>query len=127
MKCYGAIEAGGTKIVCGIGSGPEDLETVVFPTRTPDETIANIVCYFRERIVVRPISAVGVASFGPADIDPSSPTFGLITSTPKPGWRNTDLISPLVEFRVPIAFDTDVNAAALGEATWGAGSGVDDL
>lgn len=119
----GAIEAGGTKFVCGIGT--EDgtiLERVSFPTERPETTLANVVAYFRDKDV----SAIGIGSFGPIDIDPSSPTYGSVTTTPKPGWGNYPFLPELRKhFDVPFGWDTDVNAAALGEATWGAAAGLD--
>ncbi|HWI61701.1 MAG TPA: ROK family protein [Symbiobacteriaceae bacterium] len=125
MKLYGGIEAGGTKFVCAVGTGPTDLRSVEsFPTTTPSETIGRVVEYFRRQ--PEPVSAIGIGSFGPVDPDPTSPTFGWITSTPKPGWRNTDLRGQVQQaLQVPVAFDTDVNAAALGEYRWGAAQGLD--
>ena len=121
---YGGIEAGGTKWVCAVGSGPEDIRALVtFPTTTPEETLATAVRFFAEH---GPIEALGVGSFGPIDLRQASPAFGTITTTPKPGWGGTDLLSPLrAAFGVPVAFDTDVNAAAIGELHWGAAAGLD--
>jgi fructokinase len=121
---YGGIEAGGTKWVCAIGTGPDDLRDIVtFPTTTPDETIARAVDFFAHH---GSVAAVGVGSFGPIDIRPGSPTWGHITTTPKPGWANTDVAPALAKtLDVPVAFDTDVNAAALGEHRWGAAVGLD--
>lgn len=121
---YGGIEAGGTKWVCGIGSGPDDLEqTVSFPTTTPDETIARAVDFFERS---GGLTAVGVGSFGPIDVRRSSPTWGHITTTPKPGWADTDVVSALhLALDVPVGFDTDVNASALGEQRWGAAVGLE--
>jgi fructokinase len=121
---YGGIEAGGTKWVCGIGSGPDDLaQTVSFPTTTPDETIGRVAGFFAAD---GGVTAVGVGSFGPIDVRRSSPTWGHITTTPKPGWGGTDVVSALQRsLDVPVAFDTDVNAAALGEHRWGAAVGLE--
>ncbi len=115
----GGIEAGGTKWVCATGSGPDDLQQVIsFPTTTPVETIARAVDFFSRN---GDVDALGVGSFGPIDIDG-----GLITTTPKPGWANTDVVGALRSaLGVPVAFDTDVNAAALGEQRWGAAAGLD--
>jgi fructokinase len=124
MKRFGGLEAGGTKFVCAIGQGPEIVERISIPTTTPGQTIGQAVAFFRERNV----AAIGIASFGPVDLDPASPTYGFITATPKPGWRNTDIVGPFVRATgVPVGFDTDVNGAALGEAEWGAGRGLSDL
>jgi len=126
---YGGVEAGGTKMVCAVGTGPTDIRAETrFPTTTPAETIARMLEFFREQNARVKLSAVGVASFGPIDPDPSSATFGYITSTPKAGWANTDLAGPLAKaLDVPIGFDTDVNGAALGEYRWGAAQGLHTL
>lgn len=127
----GAVEAGGGKFVCATGSGPQDLVRTTIPTTTPAETLDRVVQFFLAQ--PRPLAALGVASFGPVDLDPGSPKFGFITSTPKPGWSNVDICGILRRaLRVPVAFDTDVNAAALAEARWGAASdlkasGLDDI
>jgi fructokinase len=124
MSAFGGVEAGGTKWVCAVGTGPGDLEaTDTVPTTSPEETIGRAVAFFERE---GPVDAIGIGSFGPVDPNPSSPTWGFITTTPKPGWANTDLAR---QFRrrlsVPVAFDTDVNAAALGEHRWGAAQGCD--
>ncbi|GGD84536.1 ROK family protein [Paenibacillus nasutitermitis] len=118
----GAIEAGGTKFVCGIGNEHGDVEErVSFPTETPEVTLANVINYFRDKKV----EAIGIGTFGPIDIDPASATYGHVTTTPKPGWGGYDFLGTLKkEFDVPFGWDTDVNAAALGEATWGAAKGL---
>ena len=115
----GAIEAGGTKFIVGAGSGPGDLETIRIPTTSPRETAAAAVAFLRERGV----RGVGIGSFGPVDL-----AAGTIKNTPKPGWRGFALRDEIREaLGVPVAFDTDVNAAALGEARWGAARGVSDF
>ncbi len=122
---YGGIEAGGTKFVCAIGSGPDDIcaETRI-RTTTPEETIAQVIDFFQTQPC--DLTAVGIASFGPLDPDPASPTFGFITTTPKPGWAHTDLAGAIRRaLGVPVGFDTDVNGAALGESRWGAARGLD--
>jgi fructokinase len=122
MPRYGGIEAGGSKFVCAIGSGPDDAEFAEFPTTAPDETIARVVHFFGSR---EPVAAIGIASFGPIDPNPESPTFGYITSTPKLHWRNFDLAGAVRRaLKVPVAFETDVNAAALAESRWGAARGL---
>jgi fructokinase len=122
---FGAIEAGGTKWVCAKGTGPEDLrESAVFPTTTPQETIGRAIDFF-SRNGSEPLGAIGVGSFGPVDLRVDSPGWGSITSTPKPGWQNTDVVGLLGEaLEAPLAFDTDVNAAALAEHRWGAAQGL---
>ena len=131
MSCslaFGAVEAGGTKFLCGAGTGPEDLVRITLPTTSPAKTLEAVIEFFRSQKRVRPLAAIGVASFGPVDLDPHSPTYGYITSTPKPGWSNVDICGMLCSaLLVPIAFDTDVNAAALAESRWGAAQGLDDL
>jgi fructokinase len=126
-KIYGGIEAGGTKFVCMVGSGPDDIRAETrFPTTTPDETIRKAVEFFREHMQQQTISAVGVSCFGPVDLDPGSPTYGYITTTPKPGWAYADIVHRLQDaLHMPVAFDTDVNGAALGEFRWGAAKGID--
>jgi fructokinase len=127
---YGGIEAGGTKWVCAVGLGPNDLRAESrIPTTTPVETIGAAIAFFQKQVQQSgPLAAVGVGSFGPVDPNPRSRTYGFITSTPKPGWANTDIVSPIRQaLNVPVGFDTDVNAAALGEAHWGAAHGLGDF
>ncbi len=127
MKTYGAVEAGGTKFVCMVGSGPDDIRAQVrFPTTDPPETIGRTIAFFQEQAGVQEIAGIGVGSFGPVDLNPSSPTYGFITTTPKPGWANAEVVGKLASaLKLPIAFDTDVNAAALGEYIWGTGEKPD--
>jgi fructokinase len=123
MTVYGGVETGGSKWRCAIGTGPNDVRAVTtIPTTTPDETIGRAVDFF---VREGPIDALGIGSFGPVDTRVDSATWGYITTTPKPGWANTD-VGQAIRRRldVPVAFDTDVNAAALGEYRWGAGRGL---
>jgi fructokinase len=126
----GGIEAGGTKFVCAVGTGPDDIrDEIRIPTTTPAETIGAAIEFFRQQAArCGNLSAVGIASFGPIDPTPGSPTYGYITSTPKPGWAQTDFAGAVVRaLGVPVGFDTDVNVAALGEWRWGAGKGLENL
>src|ERR1700678_169270 len=117
LPLIAAIEAGGTKFNCAVGTGPGDLRiSARIPTTEPNETIRGVIGFFEEaRRQLGNFASMGIASFGPLDLHPGSPTYGFITTTPKPGWGNTDLLGPLRRhFAVPTGFDTDVNGAALG-------------
>jgi fructokinase len=120
---FGGIEAGGTKWICAVGDGGVTvLRRETIPTTTPRETIARAAEFFMED---GPPEGLGVGSFGPIDVHEASPTWGQITTTPKPGWAHTDLIGSIrAALGVPVAFDTDVNAAALAESRWGAAQGL---
>ncbi|MBR3539028.1 MAG: ROK family protein [Eubacterium sp.] len=122
---YGALEAGGTKMVCAIGDeNGRILEQVSIPTVTPEETMPKVIAYFQDK----EIRALGIASFGPVDLDRSSPTYGYITKTPKLAWANYDLVGKMkAALQVPIGFDTDVDGSLLGEVTWGAAKGLSDV
>ena len=126
MPSFGAVEAGGTKFVCAVGTGPEDLPArMEYPTTSPEETLGRVVEFFGEQAKRDSLAAVGIASFGPIDLNPVSPHFGFITTTPKAGWRDVDLAGPIRRaLKLPVAFDTDVNAAALGEHRWGGARGI---
>ena len=124
MRYYGALEAGGTKMVTAVFDENGTLTArAVFPTRTPAETMPELIGYYKKY----PIVSLGVGSFGPVDLNPASPAYGSITATPKLAWRHYPLLN---EFRnalnVPIGFDTDVNAAALAEAALGAAKGLEN-
>lgn len=117
---YAAVEAGGTKWRVAIGRSPDMVVEATIPTTGPDTTISECVEFIRESGV--PIAGVGIASFGPLDLVPTSPTFGCITATPKPGWTNTNVKSRIeTALGVPAVIDIDVGGAALGEWSWGAG------
>jgi fructokinase len=124
---YVGVETGGTKVVVAIGAGPGKIvaETRI-ATTTPRETLHRVSDWVDAEQA--DIQAVGVASFGPLDLRPDSPTYGRITTTPKPGWSDTDLVGWFADRHgLPVGLDTDVNAAALAEHRWGAGTGEDDL
>jgi len=130
MSLLAAIEAGGTKFNCAVGTGPGDIRlSRRIPTTTPGETLRDVVAFFEAaQEKCGAFAAMGIASFGPVDLDEGSPTYGFITTTPKSGWQHADLLGPLRKcFGVPLGFDTDVNGAALGEHLWGAGQGTDPL
>lgn len=131
MGLYGGVEAGGTKFVCIVAGGPDDIRAEVrFPTTTPEETLGRTIKFFADYIEDNDekLDAIGVACFGPIDLDQDSSTYGYITSTPKPGWENTDVVSHLEKsLAVPVAFDTDVNGAAVGEGKWGAAKGLENF
>ncbi len=122
---YGGIEGGGTKFVCAVGSDPENIvDEIRFPTTMPAETIQQVCDFFSP--YQRRLHGIGLGSFGPVDIDPNSPAYGFITTTPKPGWANTNILGMLREqLKVPITMDMDVAAAAMGEFKWGASKGLD--
>ena len=124
---FGAIEGGGTKFVCAVGKADgQILSETRFPTTTPDETLGRAIQFFQEQsTTLGKLSSLGIACFGPLDPNPSSPTFGQILPTPKPGWTGTNVVGQLqAALGIPIGFDTDVNGAALGEARWGAAQGL---
>ncbi len=123
---YGSIEAGGTKFVCAIGSGPDAIEARErIATVRPEGTLQEVLDFFERH---DPVEAVGIASFGPLELRTGHPQYGHITSTPKPGWTGADLVGPIAAaLEVPIALETDVNGAGLGEWRWGAGRGLDNL
>ncbi|MFT3864530.1 MAG: ROK family protein [Solirubrobacterales bacterium] len=120
----GGIEAGGTRWNCAVSGDGESLDRIEsFPTTTPAETLARAVEFFAAD---PDLEALGVGAFGPVEVDPDSPRRGTITTTPKPGWRDTDVVTPLADaLGVPIALDTDVDAAAIGEWRQGAARGLD--
>jgi fructokinase len=128
-EIFAGVELGGTKCMALLGSGPETiLDRAVIPTTTPDETLTSIERTLANWRTRHGFAALGIASFGPLDLDKQSPTYGHIVRTAKPGWSGTDVARRLQRFvDVPTAFDTDVNGAALAEMRWGAGVGFDDF
>jgi fructokinase len=128
QRLYGGVEAGGTKFICAVGTGPDDVrEWEKIDTTTPEQTLREMIAFFRGASAkAGTLDAFGIASFGPIDLHADSPTFGYITSTPKEGWSNVNICGAVREaFGVPVAFDTDVNGAALAEWRWGAAQHLD--
>lgn len=124
-QLIGAIEAGGTKMVCAVGTADgKVLDRASYPTRTPEETLPDLVGYFKDKDIV----ALGLAAFGPVAVNPSDPRFGRILNTPKIAWQNYDFMGELKRaLNVPVGIDTDVNGACLGEITFGAAHGLTDV
>jgi fructokinase len=124
---YAGIEAGGTKFAVVIGSGPGDIRAEIrLPTTGPGPTLAAVAGFLDDwsRHGDGPVQAIGIACFGPLDLQPGSATWGHITDTPKPGWAGTDIAGYFRQrYRLPVGLDTDVNGAGLGEFRWGAGAG----
>lgn len=120
----GALEAGGTKMVCAIGNeNGEILERISIPTETPDITMPKLISYFADK----EIEALGIGCFGPIDLNRDSDTYGYITTTPKLAWKNYNIVKTFQDaLNVPVGFDTDVNGSALGEATWGVTKGLEN-
>nr|WP_297707941.1 ROK family protein [uncultured Butyrivibrio sp.] len=121
---YGALEAGGTKMVCAVGDeNGRILEQISIPTSTPDDTMPKILDYFK----TKDICAIGIACFGPIDLDKKSNTYGYITSTPKTEWKNFNIVGCVRgALHIPVGFDTDVNGSLLGEITYGCAKGLTD-
>ncbi|TKC19169.1 ROK family protein [Robertmurraya kyonggiensis] len=119
----GAIEAGGTKFVCAVGDAEGNIfERIQIPTTVPEETMVEVIAFFQKY----PLESMGIGSFGPIDVNQESPTYGYITSTPKTAWKNYPFVQAIKDaFDMPVGFNTDVNAAALGEAKLGAAKGLD--
>ena len=121
---YAGMEAGGTKFVCMVASGPDDVRAhTSFPTTKPEETLGQAVAFFKAH---EPFAALGIGTFGPCDLNPASPAYGRLSTSIKPGWKQANMLGAFRRtFDVPVAIDTDVNAAALGEYTWGAGQALE--
>lgn len=130
-RMIAGVETGGTKVVCTVVDPANPLspvETRRFPTTSPSETIARIEAFVVEAEAVHGVGALGIASFGPVNVEPGRPRYGWITGTSKPGWANTDLLDRLpAAARLPTALLSDVSGAALGEQRWGAGRGTASL
>jgi fructokinase len=126
---HAGVELGGTKCIAILARGPEDvLARTVVPTTSVGETLGTLARILRQWKDEHGFDALGIASFGPIDVDPASATFGHVLATPKPGWAQANVVATLREAGgVPFAFDTDVNGAALAEMRWGAGQGFDDF
>ncbi len=124
MAQFGLIEAGGTKFVLGISDETGTIgATHRIPTETPNKTLGAAIDWFRAHGLDP--DAIGIASFGPLDLDRASPSWGQITRTTKPHWSHADIAGRLFRaFECRVAIDTDVNGAALAEARWGAGKGL---
>ena len=128
MSLFGGIEAGGTKFVCAVGTGPDNLRAEVrIPTTTPEETLPKVIDFFaRQQDKEGRLAAIGIGAFGPVDVRQKSDTFGWFLDTPKPGWQQIDFAGMVKrKLNVPVGFDTDVNVAALGENKWGNAQGLD--
>ena len=125
MAVIAAVEAGGTKFICGLGTEEgKIIEKINIPTTNPEETMKRVIKYFKDK----KFDVMGVGSFGPIDPVKGSKTYGYITKTPKPYWSDYNMIGEVKKhYDVPMEFDTDVNGAALAESWWGAGTGLKNL
>ena len=112
---FGGIEAGGTKFVCAVGSGPDDLHKIIeIPTSTPEITLKQCIDFFQDAQIKGSINAIGIASFGPVNVDKDSPDHGVILNTPKKHWKFTPIRKIIHEsLDVPVHIDTDVNVEVL--------------
>ncbi len=122
-EIYGAVEAGGTKFICAVGTAPDDITNQLqIATTSPNETLKAVFSFFKNQPQLK---TVGLASFGPVDLDEHSSTYGKIAATPKAGWQNTDILGLMKSgLNVPVAIGSDVSCAALGEQLYGAGKGL---
>ncbi|MDC7677817.1 ROK family protein [Asticcacaulis machinosus] len=128
MTRFIGIEIGGTKVNIATGTGPDDLSpTLRIATRDPQATMSDVIAAVKN--ISGPIDGIGIASFGPIEVSTGRETFGHFRKTPKPGWSHFDLMGPLMAAfpTIPMALDTDVNGAALGEARWGAARGLNSF
>lgn len=128
MRYYAAIEAGGTKFLAAIGDADgKILQQSSIPTETPERTMPRVLAFLREAHRQTPFEAIGIGCFGPLDLNPASPHYGSITSTPKTAWRGYNILHAVqAEWKVPVGFHTDVTGAALAEGRWGAARGLKD-
>jgi fructokinase len=129
MTLFAGIEAGGTKFVCAVGNGQGEIyDRISISTETPDITLTKIIKFLKNAQKDEKIAAIGIGSFGPIDTHWNSPTYGHIIATPKTAWVNCDMVGTFKKaFNVPIGFETDVAAAAIGEYEWGEGEGLDNF
>ncbi len=128
-RVLAAVEGGGTKFVCMVGTGPNDvLDEVTIPTTDPTQTLGAVVEFLQKPRSGIEVAAVGIAHFGPIGLDPTSADYGSTLATTKVGWSHVRVVAPIARrLGVPVGWDTDVNGAVLGEARWGAGPGIDPL
>ena len=121
---YGGIELGGTKMVAGVADDDcKIIDRITILTEEPEKTLNRLSEYF----LGKNIASLGIASFGPVDLNKSSSTYGYITTTPKPGWGNVDVLGHFKTLNIPLGFDTDVNGACLGEVLHGSGIGLNNV
>lgn len=123
---FGGVEGGGTKFVCVVGTGPDDIkDTLRIDVTAPAETLGAALGFFRRALASEMrLEAIGIGSFGPLELRRDHPRYGRILSTPKPGWSGVDVLGPFAAIGLPVGFDLDVNAAALAEGRWGAARGL---
>lgn len=131
MQLYGGVELGGTNVDCIVASDPQHVSAQVrIKTSDPHDTLGRVVQFFKQNMAAEggSLAAIGIACFGPLDLDPQSPTFGRVTATPKPGWSHARVLEVIKDgLGLPAVIDTDVNGAAIGEAAWGAAQGLDNF
>lgn len=122
---YAGVELGGSKCVCLLATGPDDVrERIEIPTEFPQVTLPAIAAVLARWRDGEGAAGLGVATFGPVELDEASPRYGRVLSTPKPGWTLANLTGLAEAAGAPMALDTDVNGAALAEGLWGAAQGL---
>ena len=127
-RAFAGVELGGTKCICTLAAGPGDIrDQRTIATTVPSETLPAIHAALEEWSAGPGFGGLGVAAFGPLQIDPRARGYGRVGATNKADWEGADLLGPMRAFGVPIGFDTDVNGAALAEIRWGSGRGLDDF